>query len=210
MLYAFILLIGVFITILTGVSCCGQQELSLQRNFSEKKARISKEMRAVSLLCQFAHKVSLQAVAVDRVDIAHKMTCVRGGPCVIVLGNGAVHQRIRHEVSVQKPRYSCNVPNYSCPCTGLTEAVALFNGIIAEVIAKLVFTDEMLAEFAYLGKEKAREVVITNPRMIADQVDKLQLFPKHPKGILSQACFQAFLDSQFLNMGSKLDLMQLI
>ncbi len=43
-------------------------------------------------------------------------------------------------------------------------------------------TDEMLEEFAYLGPDKCREVVIDNPRRIADQVETLQLFPKHPKG----------------------------
>ena len=38
-------------------------------------------------------------------------------------------------------------------------------------------TAEMLAEFTYLGKEKAREVVIDNTRAIAAQVEKIQLLP---------------------------------
>ncbi|MBR3763000.1 MAG: PolC-type DNA polymerase III [Clostridia bacterium] len=43
-------------------------------------------------------------------------------------------------------------------------------------------TDEMLEEFAYLGPEKCYDVVIGNPRKIADQVGNLSLFPPHPKG----------------------------
>ncbi len=43
-------------------------------------------------------------------------------------------------------------------------------------------TEEMLQEFAYLGKEKAYEVVITNPKKIADKVGKVGLFPPHPEG----------------------------
>ncbi|MBQ4074720.1 MAG: PolC-type DNA polymerase III [Clostridia bacterium] len=43
-------------------------------------------------------------------------------------------------------------------------------------------TDEMLQEFSYLGKEKAYEVVIKNPKMIADRVGKIGLFPPHPEG----------------------------
>ncbi len=39
-------------------------------------------------------------------------------------------------------------------------------------------TNEMLAEFAYLGEEVAREVVITNTRAIADQVEEIELLPK--------------------------------
>ena len=39
-------------------------------------------------------------------------------------------------------------------------------------------TEEMLAEFAYLGEETAKEVVITNTRAIADQVDQIELLPK--------------------------------
>ncbi|MBS1419663.1 MAG: PolC-type DNA polymerase III [Oscillospiraceae bacterium] len=39
-------------------------------------------------------------------------------------------------------------------------------------------TEEMLAEFMYLGEETAREVVITNTRAIADQVEEIELLPK--------------------------------
>ncbi len=39
-------------------------------------------------------------------------------------------------------------------------------------------TDEMLKEFSYLGKEKALEVVVRNPRRIADAVENIELLPK--------------------------------
>ncbi|MBQ3381590.1 MAG: DNA polymerase III subunit alpha [Oscillospiraceae bacterium] len=39
-------------------------------------------------------------------------------------------------------------------------------------------TEEMLAEFQYLGEETAREVVITNTRAIADQIEEIELLPK--------------------------------
>ena len=38
-------------------------------------------------------------------------------------------------------------------------------------------TDEMLEEFSYLGEEKAHEVVIDNPRKIADLVEEIELLP---------------------------------
>ncbi|MBQ3054203.1 MAG: PolC-type DNA polymerase III [Clostridia bacterium] len=41
-------------------------------------------------------------------------------------------------------------------------------------------TEEMLAEFEYLGEEKAREVVIEVPNAIADSIDDIPLLPKEP------------------------------
>ena len=38
-------------------------------------------------------------------------------------------------------------------------------------------TEEMLAEFQYLGEETAREIVITNPNKIADMVEVMRPFP---------------------------------
>lgn len=38
-------------------------------------------------------------------------------------------------------------------------------------------TEEMLAEFAYLGEEAAYEVVVTAPRLVADQIDSVKPIP---------------------------------
>ncbi len=40
-------------------------------------------------------------------------------------------------------------------------------------------TDEMLREFSYLGEEKAHEIVVKNPNMVADMVESLRPVPKN-------------------------------
>lgn len=50
-------------------------------------------------------------------------------------------------------------------------------------------TDDMLNEFSYLGPSKAMEVVVDNPNAIADRVEKVSIFPKHPEG---KETFQPF------------------
>ena len=41
-------------------------------------------------------------------------------------------------------------------------------------------TQEMLAEFSYLGEEKAYEIVVTNTRAVAKQVENIKLLPDEP------------------------------
>ncbi len=61
-------------------------------------------------------------------------------------------------------------------------------------------TDEMLEEFSYLGKDKCYEVVISNPRKIADKVSPdIRLFPKHPEG---KETFQPFWEDAKDNIES--------
>ena len=50
-------------------------------------------------------------------------------------------------------------------------------------------TDEMLEEFSYLGREKAKEIVIANPNKIADLVGDVKVFLPHPEG---KETFQPF------------------
>ena len=50
-------------------------------------------------------------------------------------------------------------------------------------------TNDMLEEFSYLGREKAREVVITNPNAIAERIGDVRIFIPHPEG---KETFQPF------------------
>ncbi|NLD52165.1 MAG: PolC-type DNA polymerase III, partial [Clostridiales bacterium] len=44
-------------------------------------------------------------------------------------------------------------------------------------------TQEMLDAFAWLGEEKAMEVVVHAPRRLLEQMESLTLYPQHPKGL---------------------------
>lgn len=61
-------------------------------------------------------------------------------------------------------------------------------------------TGEMLEEFSYLGKEKAHEVVIDAPKMIADRIGKISLFPPHPEGKTTFSPFWETAEDDIKNM----------
>ncbi len=42
-------------------------------------------------------------------------------------------------------------------------------------------TQEMMQDFAWLGEEKAREIVVLNPRKIMAEIEEISLYPKHPE-----------------------------
>ena len=71
----------------------------------------------------------------------------------------------------------------------------------AEQQAPLYFrtTEEMLAEFSYLGPELAKEVVITNPQKVADMIERFrpvpdrdQLYSPHIQGVDQQIYDMAY------------------
>ncbi|MGE5507042.1 MAG: PolC-type DNA polymerase III [Chitinophagales bacterium] len=58
-------------------------------------------------------------------------------------------------------------------------------------------TVEMLAEFAYLGEEAAREVVCLNPRRIADEVEAMQPVPSEFYGPQIEGAAEAVRDGAY-------------
>lgn len=54
-------------------------------------------------------------------------------------------------------------------------------------------TDEMLQEFAFLGDSLAREVVITNPNLVADEFEPFDLFP-HTGGPTDNGLFSPIIE----------------
>ena len=57
-------------------------------------------------------------------------------------------------------------------------AVRKFKDAESELPIYFKTTDEMLEEFSYLGREKAEEVVVSVPQMIADTCENIELFPE--------------------------------
>jgi DNA polymerase-3 subunit alpha (Gram-positive type) len=64
-------------------------------------------------------------------------------------------------------------------------------------------TDEMLEDFAWLGEEKAREIVIGNPSKIASLVGSISLYPPHPENKTTFAPVWEDAEESVRNMAEK-------
>ena len=84
-------------------------------------------------------------------------------------------------IKLNKPVVATGDVHFIDPTDGLYRKVLMagqgFEDAENQAPLYLKTTDEMLEEFSYLGDDWAREVVITNPGLIADQVEELKPMP---------------------------------
>ncbi len=92
-----------------------------------------------------------------------------------------------------KPVVAAGDVHFKDPKDSIYRAIAMnakgFDDCDLQAPLYLRTTEEMLEEFAYLGKEEAYRVVVEATNEIADRVGKISLFPPHPEG---KETFQPF------------------
>ncbi len=88
----------------------------------------------------------------------------------MVVATGDVHELIPEDAEYRKIYLSVARPNGGGP-----HELAKYDGILDMHYRS---TSEMLEEFAFLGSEKANEIVVINTNKINDMIDEYELFPK--------------------------------
>ncbi len=64
-------------------------------------------------------------------------------------------------------------------------------------------TGEMLAEFSYLGEDKAKEIVVDNTRAIAQMIDEIELLPDEPAMPVIPGATEKLKEMAFANAHAK-------